>query len=99
MSTSEKRKKTDRITVRVAPEDFDALRVRAADVGLPVATYLLACGLCQPTRSKANAHLIQELRLLGAQQKLLCNAHGGALTAEYTAILVQILAAIERLGA
>ncbi len=99
MSISEKRKKTDRITVRVAPEDFDALRARAADVGLPVSAYLLAAGLCHPTRSKANAHLIQELRLLGAQQKHLCGVHGGALTAEYTAVLVQILAAIERLGA
>lgn len=99
MSTSEKRNKTDRITVRAAPEELDALRARAADVGLPVSGYLLAAGLCRQTHSHANAHLIYELRRLGVQQKELCSAHGGALTPEYRAVLVEILLAIGRIGA
>ncbi|MET3132802.1 hypothetical protein AAKU55_003082 [Oxalobacteraceae bacterium GrIS 1.11] len=99
MSSSEKRKKTDRITVRVAPEELDVLRVHAADLGMPVSAYLLASGLCQKIRSRTNAHLIQQLRLLGIQQKELCIAHGGALTPEYRAVLVEILAAIDRVGA
>lgn len=98
MSTSEKRNKTDRITVRVAPAELNALRTRAADVGLPLSGYMLAAGLCHRIYGKANDHLIHELRLLCAQQKQLCEAHGGALTAEYRAVLVQILAAIERIG-
>ncbi|MET3135346.1 hypothetical protein AAKU55_005654 [Oxalobacteraceae bacterium GrIS 1.11] len=82
-----------------APEELDILRTRAADLGMPVSAYLLASGLCQKIRGRTNAHLIQELRLLGIQQKELCIAHGGALTPEYRAVLVEILAAIDRVGA
>ena len=98
MSTSDKRKKTGLVMVRAAPEELDVLRARAADVGLPVSAYLLASGLCQKIRSKTSAHLIQELRTLGIQQKELCIAHGGALTPEYRAVLVEILMAIGRIG-
>ena len=97
MSTSEKRKKTGLVMVRAAPEELDVLRACAAEVGLPVSTYLLASGLCQKIRSKSSAHLINELRALGIQQKELCIAHGGALTPEYRAVLVEILMAIGRI--
>jgi hypothetical protein len=98
MSTSEKRRKSDRVTVRVAPEELDVLRTRAAEAGLPVSGYLLASGLSRPTPSKTNAHLIQELRLLGARQKELWAAGGGALTPEYRTVLVDILLAVGRIG-
>lgn len=98
MSTSEKRNKTDRITVRVAPEELNVLRARAANVGLPLSGYMLAAGLGHRIHGKSNDYMIQELRLLAAQQKELCIASGGALTPEYRAVLVQILTAIERIG-
>lgn len=98
MSTSEKRKKTGLVMVRAAPEELALLRTLAAELGLPVSAYLLASGLCQQTRSKSSAHLIEELRRLGMQQKALCIANGGALAPEYRAILVEILAAIDRIG-
>ncbi len=98
MSTSENRKKTGLVMVRATPEDLAVLRARAADVGLPLSGYMLAAGLGHRIHGKSNDHLIQELRLLAAQQKQLCAAHGGALTPEYRAVLVQILAAIERIG-
>lgn len=98
MSTSEKRKKSDLVMVRAAPDQLAELRARAADAGQTVSGYLLAAGLGQKTRSHANAHLVNELRLLGAQQKDLCIVHGGAMTAEYRAVLVEILLAVGRIG-
>jgi len=98
MSNSEKRNKSDRKTVRFTPEQLDVLRARAADAGLSISGYLLASGLGQRIPNKTNAHLIHELRLLGIQQKELCIAHGGALTPEYRTVLVEILAAIDRVG-
>ena len=98
MSSSEKRNKSDRITVRTTPEQLDDLRTRAADVGLPISGYLLASGLGHRTPSKTNRNLINELRCLGIQQKELCIAYGGALTPEYRAVLVEILMAIGRIG-
>ncbi len=85
--------------VRAAPDDLEVLRKRAADVGLPLSGYMLAAGLCHRIHGKSNDHLIQELRLLSAQQRQLCEAHGGALTPEYRAVLVEILLAVERIGA
>jgi hypothetical protein len=98
MSTSEKRRKTGRISVRAEPEELTVLQERADDVGLPVSTYLLASGLGRQIRSKGSMHLVLELRQLGVQQKELCHAYGGALTPEYRAVLIQILAAIDRIG-
>lgn len=98
MSTSEKRKKTSLVMVRVAPEDHDVLRTRAAEAGLSVSGYLLASGLSRLTASKTNAHLIQELRQLGARQKELWIVGGGALTPEYRTVLVEILLLLGRIG-
>jgi hypothetical protein len=98
MSTSEKRKKSDRITLRIAPEQLEILRTRSTDVGLSISGYMLASALSQPVSSKSEAHLVYELRRLGIQQKELCIAYGGAFTPEYRAVLVEILAAIDRVG-
>lgn len=98
MSKSEKRRKSAMVMVRVTPETHALLREKALDVGLSVPAYLVTCGLGKQTRTKTDAHVLNELRRLGDLQKQLCREHDGALSPEYTAVLVEILSAMGRIG-
>lgn len=84
--------------VRVTPEQLVILREKATDSGVTVPEYLRACGLSRRTRSKMEAHIINELRRLGGLQKHLFTEGGGVLSKEFAAVLVEIRAAIARIG-
>ncbi|MRU28332.1 mobilization protein [Xylella fastidiosa subsp. multiplex] len=84
--------------VRVTPEQLASLREKATDSGVTVPEYLRACGLNRRIRSKMEAHIINELRRLGGLQKYLFTQGGGVLSKEFAAVLVEIRAAITRIG-
>lgn len=97
MAQSEQRKKSGRITVRVSPEELSDLQARAAAVVKTVPDYLRSCALARETRAAGDAHIINELRALGESQRRLHRENGGAASPELTAVLLAILAAINRL--
>lgn len=63
-----------------------------------VGQFVLAAALGRRTRTKIEAHILNELRRLGGLQKHLFNEGGGVLSKEYAAILVEIREAIARIG-
>lgn len=99
MDTQEKRKKTELIMVRVAPDDHETLRQRAQDACMTVPAYLLASALGRKTRSQADTHIIEELRRLGSQQRELARSASDAMCIQYSVVLVEIIGAMRRLGA
>lgn len=99
MSTSENRKKTKHIMVRVTPEEKIAIEEKARDVNLSPPAFLLAAGFGRQTRTRGDEHLVNELRRLGGLQKHLFNEGGGLLSKEYSQVLVAIRDAIERIAA
>jgi hypothetical protein len=99
MSDSGNRKKTKIIMVRATPEEHEKIKEKASDLGLSVPAFLRACSLSKKTRSRTDAHVLNELRRLGGLQKLLFNEGGGALSKEYAGILIEIKTAISRIGA
>ncbi|CAJ4589185.1 hypothetical protein FEP90_05636 [Burkholderia multivorans] len=74
------------------------VRERARDCGMSVGQFVLAAALGRRTRTKIEAHILNELRRLGGLQKHLFNEGGGMLSKEYAAILVEIREAIARIG-
>ena len=98
MSGSEERQKTKHVMVRVTPEQLDTLCEKAKDSGVTVPEYLRACGLGRRTRSKVEAHIVNELRRLGGLQKHLFTEGGGVLSKEFAAVLGEVRAAIARIG-
>lgn len=65
---------------------------------MSVGQFVLAAALGRRTRTKIEAHILNELRRLGGLQKHLFNEGGGVLSKEYAAILVEIREAIARIG-
>ena len=65
---------------------------------MSVGQFVLAAALGRRTRTKIEAHILNELRRLGGLQKHLFNEGGGTLSKEYAAILVEIREAIARIG-
>jgi hypothetical protein len=63
-----------------------------------VGQFVLAAALGRRTRSKVDTHILNELRRLGGLQKHLFNEGRGMLSKEYAGILVEIRAAIARIG-
>ena len=59
---------------------------------------MLATALNRRTRSKVEGHILNELRRLGGLQKHLYNEGGGRLSKELAEILVELKAAIMRIG-
>ncbi len=74
------------------------VRERARDCGMSVGQFVLAAALGRRTRTRIEAHILNELRRLGGLQKHLFNEGGGVLSKEYAAILVEIREAIARIG-
>ena len=99
VSNSEQRRRTGRLPpIRCYTEEEDLVREKAADCGLSVGQFMLTAVLGRRTRSKVEAHILNELRRLGGLQKHLFNEGGGKLSKEYAGILVEIRAAIARIG-
>lgn len=99
MSKSENRKRISRLpSPRCFPEEELEIRQRAADCGLSVGAYLLACGLGRQTRSRTDQIVINELRKLGGLQKHLFKEGQGGLSREYADILITINDAISRIA-
>ncbi|KGW39054.1 putative plasmid mobilization protein [Burkholderia pseudomallei MSHR1000] len=65
---------------------------------MSVGQFVLAAALGRRTRTKIEAHILNELRRLGGLQKHLFNEGGGMLSKEYAAILVELRGAIARIG-
>ncbi|RPE25266.1 NTP pyrophosphohydrolase [Burkholderia pseudomallei] len=65
---------------------------------MSVGQFVLTAALGRRTRTKIEAHILNELRRLGGLQKHLFNEGGGMLSKEYAAILVEIREAIARIG-
>lgn len=65
---------------------------------MSVGQFVLAAALGRRTRTKIEAHILNELRRLGGLQKHLFNEGGGVLSKEYAAVLVEIREAIARIG-
>lgn len=99
MSTSEQRRRTGRLpAIRCYIDDEAVVRERAADCGLSIGQFMLSAALNRRTRTKVEAHIINELRRLGGLQKHLFNEGKGVRSKEYAAILVEIHAAIARIS-
>ncbi|WP_311767332.1 plasmid mobilization protein MobA [Burkholderia pseudomallei] len=99
MSTSEQRRRTGTLPPIRCYEDEEALvRGKARDCGMSVGQFVLTAALGRRTRTKIEAHILNELRRLGGLQKHLFNEGGGMLSKEYAAILVEIREAIARIG-
>lgn len=98
MEKPEKRKKSEIIMVRVAPDDHEALRQRAQDASMTVPAYLLASALGRKARSHADTHIIEELRRLASLQREMALAAANATSAQYSAVLLEIIGAMRRLG-
>lgn len=99
MSKSEQRRRTGRLPPVRCFEDEEALvRERAADCGKSVGQFVLDAALGRRTRSKVDTHILNELRRLGGLQKHLFNEGRGMFSKEYAGILVEIRAAIARIG-
>uniref|UniRef100_UPI0030B92D7F plasmid mobilization protein MobA n=1 Tax=Metapseudomonas otitidis TaxID=319939 RepID=UPI0030B92D7F len=75
------------------------VREKAHDCGMSIGQFMLAAALQRQTRSRIDAHIINELRRLGGLQKHLFSQGGGALSREYAHVLVEITEAIKRIGA
>ena len=99
MSNSEQRRRTGRLpAIRCFEDEEKLVRQKAADCGVSIGQFMLAAALGRRTRSKMEEHILNELRRLGGLQKHLFNEGGGVLSKEYAAILVEIRAAIARIG-
>jgi hypothetical protein len=98
MAKSEQRRKSSQVMVRVSPDELAELQALAAAAVKTVPDYLRSCALGNEIRSDDQAHIVNELRRLGEAQHRLSAACGGVLTPAYTAVLLELLAAIKRLG-
>lgn len=99
VSNSEQRKRTGRLPpIRCFEKEEGLVRQKAADCSVSVGQFMLAAALGRQTRSKMDEHILNELRRLGGLQKHLFNEGGGVLSKEYAAVLVELRAAIARIG-
>jgi len=97
MSSSEARKRTVNMKVRLLPEEDAEIRDRAHEAGLTVAQYLRCCALNRRIRNQADRNVVNELRRLGGLQKHLFSQIGGVNSQEYAQIFKSIIDAIERI--
>ena len=100
MSTSEQQRRNGTLpdTECCSDEGETLVRGKARDCGMSVGQFVLAAALGRRTRTKIEAHILNELPRLGGLQKHLFNEGGGMLSKEYAAVLVEIREAIARIG-
>ena len=99
MSRSEQRQRTSWLpAIRCFEEEEALVREKAYDSGMSVGQFMLSAALKRQTRSRIDSHIINELRRLGGLQKHLFTEGGGVISKEYENVLVEISAAINRMG-
>ena len=89
---------TERLDVRVAPEEKAQLRRIAAAAGINVAELVRARALDRPVVSRTDATTIRELRRLGGLLKKVHLDSGGAYSGETASALTALRAAVVRLA-
>ena len=89
---------TERLDVRVAPEEKEQLRRIAASAGISVAELIRARALDRPVGSRTDATTIRELRRLGGLLKKVHLDSAGAYSRETASALTALTAAIVRLA-
>ena len=89
---------TERLDVRVAPEEKEQLRRIAAGAGIGVAELIRTRALNRPVVSRTDATTIRELRRLGGLLKKVHVDSGGAYSQETASALAALRAAIDRLA-
>jgi hypothetical protein len=98
MSHSEQRRRTGWLpAIRCFEEEEALVRQKAQDSGMSIGRFMLAAALKRQTRSRIDAHIINELRRLGGLQKHLFSQGDGALSREYANVLMEIADAIKRI--
>lgn len=99
MSRSEHRRRTGWLpAVRCFEEEELLVREKAHDCGMSIGQFMLSAALQRQTRSRIDAHIINELRRLGGLQKHLFSQSGGERSMDYANVLVEITEAIKRVG-
>lgn len=66
--------KTERLYIRVTPDEKAVIEQKANDCYLPVSDFVLRCAEGRQTRSKMDLHVINELRLMAMQLKEIYHA-------------------------
>jgi len=89
---------TERLDVRVAPEEKEQLRRIAASAGISVAELIRARALDRPVVSRTDATTIRELRRLGGLLKKVHLDSSGAYSRETASALTALRAAIVQLA-
>lgn len=89
-------KKTNLI-VRTTFEDKKEIKNRADDCALTLTDYVIKCCLGRQTRTRMDVQIINELRLLGNQQKELFQKYNGQHSTELSNVLDRLIAAADRI--
>lgn len=89
--------KTALINVRATADQKAEIAQKARDCNLSISDYVLRCTLGRQTRTRMDTHIINELRLLGEQQKALYHLGNGRHAGQLQAVLDAIVRAIDRI--
>jgi hypothetical protein len=89
---------TERLDVRVAPEEKEQLRRIAAGAGISVAELIRTRAIDRPVVSRTDATTIRELRRLGGLLKKVHVDSGGVYSRETASALTALRAAIIQLA-
>ena len=89
---------TERLDVRVAPDEKEQLRAIADAAGIVVAELVRRRALGRPVVSRTDETTIRELRRLGGLLKMVHVGSGGAYSRETAGALNTLHAAIRRLA-
>jgi hypothetical protein len=89
---------TERLDVRVSPEEKEQLRAMAARAGRPVAELVRCRALARPIIPRSDATTIRELRRLGGLLKKVHVDSRGAYSERTAAALADLHAAISALA-
>lgn len=99
MSDEQEATRMARIDIRCLESEKVRLQEKARDCGMTVTAYMMSAALGRQTRSKGDAHMLNELRRLGGLQKHLFTEGGGKMSKELAAVLVEVQAAVARVAA
>jgi len=90
--------KTALVVIRCTPDEKAKTEALANEAGLSLSAFFRKRALGTPVHSKADAAMINELRKMGGLVKHIHNQTDGANSKETAAVLVELTAAIKRIG-
>jgi len=90
--------KTSLVVVRCTPREKAEVEALAAEAGISLSAYLRRRALGLPVHSTADATMINELRKIGGLVKHIHNQTNGVNSRETASVLVELVAAIKRIG-